>query len=502
MNRWRTRVKLGLGLMGLGLALVGHATPPAPVSPAPVSPTLMVLTYHNVVPDADKGQDPDAITPNTFLTQMEWLKGNGWTFVSWADVQAARAHQRALPPKAVMLTFDDGLTSVYTQVYPLLQAYHAPAAIALVRAWMDLPDGDTLPYNGQTCTRACFITWAQARAMEKSGLVTVFSHSADLHHGVVANAAGNTEPSAITWQIVQGKRETAAEHRARVKADLIASQARFEITLGHRVSAIAWPYGAYNDEDVTLAREQSMTSFGLSATGPVALDAPVLERWLVSHDVHLDDWVGKLTPQPPAPQRAIVVSFQALPDDTALGNLIERAHALQVGEVWLTDPWSVPGDAQDRWNRVVWQLRTRGGAQGVIVWPANRPLDPSALTALAQQATLAAVVIPGTATAAEQRAAWTTLQAWRPAVELRVLDPQHGLTPGALAVQTTPPTDPLAYYWVPTQSTPTAGTQALLQAVTHGHNRLVYATDWLASTDTWRTYKPGVSLSSFPYPRP
>jgi poly-beta-1,6-N-acetyl-D-glucosamine N-deacetylase len=513
MNMWRTSLCRSLAALVLllnGPVRAGASLPVAASSADPAIP-LMVLTYHDVTPTADRGQDPDAITPDTLISQLEWLRGHGWTFVSWAQVQAARAHRQSLPPRAVMLTFDDGLASVYTQVFPLLQAYRAPAAIALVRAWMDLPPHAPLPYNGQACDQACFVTWDQVRTMEKSGLVTVMSHSANLHHGIVANAEGNTEPSAITWEIVNGHRETPEAHRARIQADLAASQAGFQKELGHRVSGIVWPYGAYNAEDVTLAQEQGMTSLGLSANGPVSVEGPVLERWLVGHDVKLGDWVDHVAPQPPAAQRAIAVSLRDLDGPTAatqesrLGRLIDRASALQVGEVWFTDPWAVTGDRWDRWNRDVWQLHTRAGAQGVMVWPADRPLNLREVADLARQAAIAALVIPGTASLQEQAAVQTVLKQWRSGAELRVLDPQHGLAPDVVAVQSAPLAsfDPTAFLWVPTQPTPEAAVQALHHALATGHNRLVYASpDWLAPSDAWRRYKPGVSLSSFPYRRP
>lgn len=505
MRRYWSQLGLGLltwmagGMVGSAQAQTALATP---------APTLMVLAYHDVAAGADRGQDPDAITPDTLIAQWEWLRGHGWTFVSWAQVQAARDGQMPLPDKSVLLTFDDGLASVYTEVYPLLQAYRAPAAIALVNTWMNLPPQTTITYNGRTCDRTCFVSWDQVRAMEHSGLVTVWSHSAALHGGVVANRQGNTEPSATTWQVNADQPETSVAHRARLQADLQASQHDFETHLGHRVSAIAWPYGAYNAEDVRLAQNAGMVSLGLSATGPVTLVSSLLERRLISHDVDLQDWVGKLAHPPPEPRRAMVVAFQDLdgPSPMAeahLGRLIQRAKDLGVGEVWLSDPWALTQDRTMRWNRIVWQLHTRAGVKVGIVWPDSRPLNLKEVATLSRTMPMATLIVPGWTTLAQQQQILAVLKAWRPGADLQVRDPKHGVLPNVGQVQSHPPTNTAAYYWVPTRPTSEAGERALWDAALHGHNRLVYATtDWLDPSSAWTHYKPGLSLSGFPYRRP
>ena len=52
----------------------------------------------------------------------------------------------------------------------------------------------------QVVPRSNFISWAEAREMQASGLVEFASHSYDLHRGVQANPQGNMTPSAFTWR--------------------------------------------------------------------------------------------------------------------------------------------------------------------------------------------------------------------------------------------------------------------------------------------------------------
>ncbi len=68
-----------------------------------------------------------------------------------------------LPPKAVLLTFDDGYLSFYTRVYPLLRAFNYPAVLGVVGAWIDDPQGGTAVLYGEksNVTQASFPTWNQ-----------------------------------------------------------------------------------------------------------------------------------------------------------------------------------------------------------------------------------------------------------------------------------------------------------------------------------------------------
>lgn len=118
-----------LVLSGIMLPAVANTTDPA----------FGVLCYHNVVDESapqilDTNYDgltgeikrqyyPQTITVNRLVEHFNWLKSNGYTPVSWQQILDARAGKAALPEKPVLLTFDDGYTSFYTQIYPLLKAY-------------------------------------------------------------------------------------------------------------------------------------------------------------------------------------------------------------------------------------------------------------------------------------------------------------------------------------------------------------------------------------------
>ncbi|MHC9858615.1 hypothetical protein ACQX09_12015 [Corynebacterium diphtheriae] len=76
------------------------------------------IAYHDVN-DRDPDQRVVAVRTERLIEQLSWLRENGYQAVSVDQVLAARAGGPELPPKAVMLSFDDGYSSFYTRVMPI-----------------------------------------------------------------------------------------------------------------------------------------------------------------------------------------------------------------------------------------------------------------------------------------------------------------------------------------------------------------------------------------------
>lgn len=359
-----------------------------------VRPTLTVLTYHDVRDDVGLlgDHDPDATSTDHLIAHFDWLKANGYHVVSLDDVIKARQGMKVLPSHAVLLTFDDGLESFYTRVYPLLRAYGYPAVSALVGAWMDMQPGQTMPYNGSICTRACFLSWDQVREMQRSGLIAFASHTWDLHEGIPANPQGNQLPAAVNlwYDAHAGRYESEAAYTARLRQDLRHSADEIEHETGHRPRAIVWPYGAYNELAVRMAASEGMTvSFSLDDVVPMSPDDHTIPRLLVSGNVDANR-LGWLIGHPPQvdPVRAVQVDLDYVYDpdpaqqERNLSRLLDRIKRMHPSQVWLqayADP-NGTGVAEavyfpnrhlpmraDLFSRVAWQLRTRAGVR-VYAW--------------------------------------------------------------------------------------------------------------------------------------
>ena len=125
---------------------------------------LTVLMYHHigVLTDPQEEQFPFTISPEMFARQLEFLKQNGYTAISEADLYQAYTTGATDIKKPVMLTFDDGHADNYTALFPLLKKNNVPALIFLITARVGT-DG--------------YLTWEQIGEMQRSGLVFFGSHT-------------------------------------------------------------------------------------------------------------------------------------------------------------------------------------------------------------------------------------------------------------------------------------------------------------------------------------
>ena len=108
-------------------------------------------------------------------------------------------------------------------------------------------DGTVLYGDDRRVPRRNFISWAEAREMQASGLIEFASHSYDLHRGVQANPQGNLHAAAVTWRYDPrpGATRMTRSTCARIRADLSRSRSQIAANLGRPPRAIVWPYGRY-----------------------------------------------------------------------------------------------------------------------------------------------------------------------------------------------------------------------------------------------------------------
>lgn len=365
---------------------------------------LLVLSYHDIRDDVAPKGDPDryAVSTQNFAAQLDWLSGHGYQPVSLDDVIAAAHGERALPDKPVLLTFDDGLRSVYTHAFPLLRAYGYPALVAVVTGWVDLPAGRRVDYGHRPFTRDDFLTWEQLREMQASGLVEVASHTHDMHRGVRANPQGNSTPAAITrvYDPAARRYEDEASYLARIRSDLTASRETIQRELNAPVRAVVWPYAAYNSRTNRIAGELGMSvTFDLEGrTNNDLQRAPAsnpgellhgLARLLLFNNPDIEDLAYELRrDEELTGVRALQVDLDYVYDaDPAqvkrnLDRLVERVRQIRPSHVFLqafADPdGNGSADAlyfpnrhlpvrADLFSHVAWQLKTRALVE-VFAW--------------------------------------------------------------------------------------------------------------------------------------
>ncbi|KRG72635.1 hemin storage protein [Stenotrophomonas terrae] len=375
--------------------ITGKAYAQSPIDLDAADNGLLVLSYHDIRDDVANHGDPDlyAVSTQNFAAHLDWLSSHGYHPVSLSQLIDAAHGGPPLPPQPVLLTFDDGLRSAYDKVFPLLQAYHYPAVMAVITDYVDLPADRRIDYGHRFFTHDDFLTWAQIREMQASGLVDIASHTDNLHHGVQSNPQGNSTPAAITriYDPATARYETAEAYAKRIRDDLSLSVRRIVDNTGVAPRAIVWPYAAYNAFSNQVAADLGMrVSFDLEGRStPVTQNLSGLARLLMMDNPTVIDLARELRRDMQLENvRALQIDldmvYDADPEQQSrnLDALIERVKRIGPSHVYLqafADPdGNGSADAlyfpnrhlpmrADLFNRVAWQLKTRAEVQ-VYAW--------------------------------------------------------------------------------------------------------------------------------------
>lgn len=235
--------------------------------PLPASTAFPVLMYHHVVPDGTACNDM-TVTAGKLEQDLLWLREHGYESVLPRQLAAGEP----LPEKPVMITFDDGYTSNYELLFPLLQKHKASAVISAI-VWMpDIPTTN-------------FCTWDMYREMSDSGLVEIGSHTYRLHN--LDGRNGNFTPGGINGIQRQADETDESFHR-RVLDDLQKSHDRLEEELGVPVTCFAYPFGMEEpDAEELIEQLFPVTLLTKSATADLSGGFRKLPRWTVTMNTSL-----------------------------------------------------------------------------------------------------------------------------------------------------------------------------------------------------------------------
>jgi peptidoglycan/xylan/chitin deacetylase (PgdA/CDA1 family) len=98
-----------------------------------------ILVYHRIQ-NEPQGPPLTVMSTSLFSAQMAWLHEHGYEAVTLRRVYDAWTGDGVLPPKPVVLTFDDGYADQVRNAAPVLREYGWPAELALVSTALYLGD--------------------------------------------------------------------------------------------------------------------------------------------------------------------------------------------------------------------------------------------------------------------------------------------------------------------------------------------------------------------------
>jgi peptidoglycan/xylan/chitin deacetylase (PgdA/CDA1 family) len=198
---------------------------PAWILQGPGKLVCPILLYHHI---ADSPTDSRYyVSPDKFEAQIKLLKEWGYQTIPLSLLVEAITNGTELPPRPVIITFDDGNIDVYTNAFPIMQQFGFTGVLYIISNYLQA-DG--------------YISAGQLQEMAAADW-EVGSHS--MNHDYLTKI-----------------------RKDRLYAEVVQSRHDLEEALGVPVKSFAYPYGLFNDaavDYVHFARYESAVGLGYTA---------------------------------------------------------------------------------------------------------------------------------------------------------------------------------------------------------------------------------------------
>ncbi|MDH3335280.1 MAG: polysaccharide deacetylase family protein [Rhodospirillaceae bacterium] len=215
-----------------------------------------------------------------FEQHLQELKTGGYNVIALGDIVSAIKTGTALPEKTTAITIDDAYLSVYTEAFPLLKKFGFPFSVFVSTDAVDRADSGAYKR---------YMTWAQLKEIENHPLGTIASQTASHLHMIDST------------DLV-------------IRRDLERSQARFEEKLGIKPNIIAYPYGEFSSQVISIVRDVGFVAgFGQHSGAFGASDnIYTLPRFAMNEDY------GDIARFKTAASALPIAVEDMLPDDTVI----------------------------------------------------------------------------------------------------------------------------------------------------------------------------------------
>jgi poly-beta-1,6-N-acetyl-D-glucosamine N-deacetylase len=234
-----------------------------------------VLLYHRLAPSTNGY----GVAPADFAAQMRRLHGLGFQAISLDQyMRFIRGKPVVLPPRPILITFDDGFSSSFEVADPILARYGWNAAIYVITGAVGTPGK---------------LSWAQLRQMQATGRWQIDEHAGYGHVTVTVDAAGRQGPFYANEIWANGAQESFRHYKRRVSHDIELGQRMLAANIpgwrSHSTFAVPFNnYGQHGSNDPRIA--------------------PWLGRFLKAHfaAIFLQNGDGFSTPRPGFENRIFV----------------------------------------------------------------------------------------------------------------------------------------------------------------------------------------------------
>lgn len=135
----------------------------------PEDQPVPILMYHAVTRSPAAATRALSVTPDAFAEQMAMVTAYGCTPLTTAQLATRWRTGRPLPPRPVLITFDDGYEGVHRHALPVLAELALPATVFVTTGWLR-----GLHEVGGAPDR--MLDWGQVRELAAAG-VEIGGHS-------------------------------------------------------------------------------------------------------------------------------------------------------------------------------------------------------------------------------------------------------------------------------------------------------------------------------------
>lgn len=221
--------------------------------------SIPILLYHDI---QESGEGESVIARKIFLSHLDAIQEAGYETITFQQVIDFVSHGSSLPEKPILITFDDGYLSNYEIAWPALRERGMVGTIFVIGCSVGK---DT--YKGTGIPIIPHFSYAQSREMIDSGVMSIQSHTYDLHQYRPLESDGGREG------VLPKDGETTEAYRNILSSDFQLARNTLEEHTGEPVQVLAYPYGLYTPDSETISAE-----LGFSVTLTTQMETALLRR--------------------------------------------------------------------------------------------------------------------------------------------------------------------------------------------------------------------------------
>ena len=206
----------------------------------PPAIAVPILMYHGVNDHLDEVNT----TIDNFISHMEMLKRNGYATISVAEYDLWRQGKFILPPKPIIITFDDGRKDSYYTTDDVLKKLGFKATIFVATG----PAYDANPF---------YLDWEELRQMKSSGRWEIEAHGRYSHHkiqiakGATADIQMGRYLTSKLYLPDENRIETDAEFKERVEGDYVSGLNDLRVNVGVNPHYFSIPLNDYGQQPIS-----------------------------------------------------------------------------------------------------------------------------------------------------------------------------------------------------------------------------------------------------------